>query len=87
MLITKNQDNNFTFFDPNDGMRFNLTQEKLLKVVNNKLEYWHQSCDFNQVVFVNNTKLLNRVRHEIDNSTSILEPEILPIASLNQSLA
>uniref|UniRef100_A0A3B0IZ99 Peptidase C58 YopT-type domain-containing protein n=1 Tax=Wolbachia endosymbiont of Aleurodicus dispersus TaxID=1288877 RepID=A0A3B0IZ99_9RICK len=62
MLIRKNGNDDFTFFDPNDGIRFNLTLNELVAVLNNKMFDHKKMWSHNDVAFIDNTKFLKKIQ-------------------------
>ncbi len=66
MLIAKNQDNSFAFFDPNTGMTFNLTLEKLFKLTNDTFKYYSKHYECTRVLFLDNIKLLERIKSKFE---------------------
>ncbi|MHC3897622.1 UNVERIFIED_CONTAM: hypothetical protein LBW93_01660 [Wolbachia endosymbiont of Nasonia longicornis] len=62
MLIRKNGNNDFTFFDPNDGIRFNLTLSELVAVLNKKMFDHKKMWSHNDVAFIDNTKFLKKIQ-------------------------
>ncbi|OAB80976.1 hypothetical protein WSTR_04830 [Wolbachia endosymbiont of Laodelphax striatellus] len=62
MLIRKNGNDDFTFFDPNDGIRFNLTLSELVAVLNKKMFDHKKMWSHNDVAFIDNTKFLKKIQ-------------------------
>ncbi|GHM58838.1 MAG: hypothetical protein sGL2_09880 [Candidatus Mesenet longicola] len=66
MLITKNKDDDFAFFDPSRGIMLNLTIDELFELVNDTLRFLEENVFNNtgyiNVLFNNNTKAIEGIK-------------------------
>lgn len=68
MLIAKNENNNFAFFDPNHGMIFNLTPKSLFEIVNSISIGCNEIYSNLMLSFINHTKAVEGAKNKFGNT-------------------